>query len=113
MELFKTIKLNLALCFYYPNQTHIFSVERLLAVCVGFLPLGSIVLFAFFEANNVTDYVVPGFMFVTSFAILISFIDTTRQTPEIFSFIDKIEKIINKSKHCHRPFIILQNNQNS
>lgn len=100
MEVFEIIKKKLALCLYYREQTQIFDMNRVLAILFGILPLCSLLLFTLFDADNATDYVMSAFLIVAGTGTLISFIDTTLKTAQIFSFIDRSAKIIEISKHC-------------
>lgn len=105
MKVFKTIQMNLAMCFYQPNQTRIFDVKRLLVIFILISGIGSGVLFALFDADNTPDFVICTFVIVTKIGILISFIDTAIKTTEIFSLVDGIVNSIEISKpdiylHC-------------
>lgn len=99
MELYRTVRMNLANCFYYPNQKRIFGTKRLLAIFLEVLAMISILFFILLEAENAMDYVTAGFLFVPAFGILISFIDTTIKTTKIFAMVDTSVKTIEKSEH--------------
>lgn len=90
MEIFETIKMNLATCLYFPNQKHIFTVKRLLNIISVFLNV--ILLFAFLihEADGITEYVSSAYMTVTALGIFMSMIDTMFKTNTIFVLIDLI-----------------------
>lgn len=106
MDLFKLAKLNLAMCFFRRNQTQIFDVKRLLGILLGISTICSILLFVFFENNNVTDYVISAFLSVSALSIFISFIDTAFKTTQIFSLIDIMVDAIEKSNYCQLLGII-------
>lgn len=103
MELFGIVKMNLAMCLFYPNQTHILDAKRLVVMIVGVLPIGSIALFILLEADEATHYVISVFSIVATFGIFISFVDTTIKTTMIFSLVDLNVRIIEKSKHHQQP----------
>lgn len=98
MKLFKVAKKNLSMCLYYPNQAQIFDVKRLYAVMVQILVVISILLFAIFETNDITDYVISAYLIAAAFGISIAFIDTTLKTTKIFALIDLDVKVIKASK---------------
>lgn len=99
MELFGTIRIILANCLYYPNQTHIFNVERSLVTFAAFLVVVSHFLFLFYEANDITAYVSSAYMTVTVLGVFVSFLNTTFKTKTIFALIDiHIEEIPKRSK---------------
>lgn len=99
MELFETSKMNLATCFYYPNQTRIIDAKRLLVILVGILVIISTLLFILFESGNATGYVISAFTIVVMFSTLISFIDTAAKTTQIFALIDISVKSIKRGKN--------------
>lgn len=99
MIFFNTIKINLAMCLYYPDQTRIFDEKRLLVMIIYFSAIGSVILFALFEAKIATDYVISMFAIVSALGSLISFVDTSIKTKNIFSLIDKLEDITKERKH--------------
>lgn len=105
MDYFKTIKMNLAMCLYYPNQDHIFNVKRLRVIFAAFLVVLSYFAFLFYDAHSKTEYVTSGFMTVSALGIFISFIDTTFKTKTIFKLIDTdIGEIIEKSESTRNLF---------
>lgn len=88
MKPFKTIKMNLAKCCYYPNQTNHFNMKRLLAILAGFFVVVTQFAYLFHEADTVTEYVSSAYMSVSALGIFISMIDTTSKTETIFKLID-------------------------
>lgn len=100
MALFKTIKIHLATCLYFPNETHIFNVKRLLATIAAFLVVVLYFAFLFYEADTVTEYVSSAYMTVATLGIFMSLIDTTFKTKTIFALIDNdLRKICRKSSY--------------
>lgn len=99
MELFKLIKMNLAMCLYFPNQAHIFNKKRFLAIIVAFLLVVSHFIFLFYEANSATEHLSSAYMTVGTFGIFVSLIDTTFKTNTVFILIDvAIKEIIRRSE---------------
>lgn len=88
MNLFKTSKINLAKCLYFPNQTRQCNIKRLLANLVAILTVVSHLLFLFFGAEGVTDYMIAGFWTTTILGVFGSYIHTTIETETIFTLID-------------------------
>lgn len=88
MAFYKTIKVYLAQCSYYPNQTNSFNGKRLLAILAAFLIVASHFLFLFYEADNVVEYVSSAYLSSTTLGFLLSLIDTTLHTEAIFKLID-------------------------
>lgn len=96
MHYYATIKMNLAKCFYFPNQTHIFNVNRLMVNVGIFLLAVSHLTFLFCEADSITESVSAAYMTVTSFGIFVSSMHTTLKTETIFKFIDNFTDRITK-----------------
>lgn len=99
MKFFKTIKMNLAKCLYYPNHTQLFDMKRLLITGAAFLIVVSFFLFLFYEAVSMIEYVSSAYFTTTILGIFLSFIDTTFKTKIIFTIIDdNIGGIVKKSE---------------
>lgn len=88
MNFFETIKINLAKCFYYPNQTNLFNTKRSLITFAAFLVVVSLFLFLFYEATSVIEYVRSAYMCNSLFCVFISYLSTVFKTKLIFEFID-------------------------
>lgn len=99
MKFFKAIEMNLAACFYYPNQTRMLIGKRLLGLVSGLLCVFANILFLIFDAGNAREYVISAFMLVTGAGICISFIDTCIKTTQIFSLVGGCVEAIEKGKH--------------
>lgn len=102
MKFFKTIKKNLATCFFYRNPTRTFLVTRFLGIAIGISLILSIILFAVYEANNATAYVNSAYSFATAIGMVLSFIDTSLKTVQIFELVDSYEHAAKEGKYyCH------------
>lgn len=112
MEFFKTIKMNLSKCLYFPNQVHMFNMKRLLITIPSFLVVVSIFSFFFYEADNVIEYVRTAYMSVTTLGIFVSFLSTMYKTNKIFILIDiDIEQTIRKSEYAIKEtFSLIETN---
>lgn len=88
MELFETIKRNLALCLYFSNQTRVFDVKLLSVYFVAVLVVVSHFLYLFYEAENLTEYVYSVYWTTTMLGVLCASIDTRFETATIFVLID-------------------------
>lgn len=88
MNLFETIKVNLAKCLYFPNQERQCDITRLLVNLIAMFTVVSHLLFLFFGAESVTEYVISGFWTTTTLGTFCSFIHTTIKTATIFVLID-------------------------
>ena len=99
LKLFKTVKLNLAKCLYFPNQTHLFNTKRLLALFAVFMGVVSFCLYLNYEADRVIEYVRSAYMTITFVGIFISLLSTISKTEVIFILIDtNITKTIEESE---------------
>lgn len=99
MTVFETIRKNLAMCLYYPNETHLFDKRRMVVIFVGFLVDASLLAFIVFEANSMEEYAFSAYFVTAFFGIFGSFIHTSTRTPTIFVIIDKdVEEEVNERK---------------
>lgn len=107
MELYKSSKMNLATCLYFPNQTHLFNMKRQLTILAAFLLVVSFFSILFYEADSIEEYVHSAYMTVASLGIFMSLIDTTFENNAIFILIDIVIGIINErcDKLCIAQFI--------
>lgn len=107
MELFKTIKINLAKCLFLPNQKHLFNTKRLLSILAAFSIVVIVVLFFIFEANSAIEYVRSAYMSITAIGLLINFLSLVFKTNEIFLLIDtNFTETINKSELFQILFLL-------
>lgn len=107
MKLFETIKLNLAKCLYFPNQTNLFNKKRLVVILMAFMAVVSFNLFLFCKANSVIEYVRSAYMSVTLLGIFISFLNTIFKTEIIFALIDiNIGETIMNSEYYLTNFML-------
>lgn len=88
MEFIEIVKVKLATCFYYPNQTHVFSVQRLRVIFLGVFTILSQLLFVCLDADNMSDFVIAALIIESVTGTVISFVDTSLKTTKIFSTID-------------------------
>lgn len=99
MNLFETIKKNLAMCLYHPNQTRLNDIKRLLAAFMLFLAIVSFLAFLVYEAENMEEYVFSAYFMNVVMTIFCSFIHTSTETATMFVLIDRdIIEVIKKSK---------------
>lgn len=95
-ELFKKVKINLAKCFFLPDQKHIFNSKRLLSI---FLAIIILVSFLIFEANSVIEYVRSAYLSITVIATFTNFLSYVFKTDEMFILIDThLTETIKKSE---------------
>lgn len=99
MYCFGIIKTNLAKCFYFPNQTQMFSVNRLMFIVKIFWLGVSQFLFLFCEADGIIETVSTAYMTVASFGIFMSLIHTIFKTEFIYKLMDCVsERVITRSE---------------
>lgn len=99
MELFKTMKINLAKCFFLPDQKHLFNSKRLLSIFLAIIILVIVVSFLIFEANSVIEYVRSAYLSITVIATFINFLSYVFKTDEMFILIDThLTETIKKSE---------------
>lgn len=100
MQFFETNKINLARCFYYPNQTNPFNPKLVLIIFAAFLVVVSLFLFPFYEANSVIEFVRSAYMCNSLLCVYIAFLSTVFKSKLIFEFIDtNIGAAVEKSEH--------------
>lgn len=99
MELFKTMKINLAKCFFLPDQKHLFNSKRLLSIFLAIIILVIVVSFLIFEANSVIEYVRSAYLSITVIATFTNFLSYVFKTDEMFILIDThLTETIKKSE---------------
>lgn len=85
---FETIKRNLAMCLYYPDETNIFGIKRVVATFAAFLAVASFFAYPLYEADSMEEYVFSAYFITTLFGVFCSFIHTSFKTEAIFKLAD-------------------------
>lgn len=112
MKFFETIVMNLAKCYYFPNQKRLFDTKRLLVTIIAFLIVISNFAYLFYEVNTVIGYVRFAYMFVTVLGIFVSFLSTIIKTKTIFILIDSnIGNTITQSEYFLEFYFFLNNSK--
>lgn len=104
MKVFQVIKVNLMMCHLYPDRSKsVFDMRHLLFCAVFALLVTLHFLFLIYEAQTIEEYVRSMYMTATTLGISISFIATLFKTAQIFTMIQRLDGIVEKSMY----FILL------
>lgn len=98
MEIFETIKINLAMCHLFSDQTKVFDMQRVLTSIISILFVVLHFIFLLCEAHTIEEYVRSTYMTTTALGLYIAFTTTLFKTPKLFTMIEHVERIVEMSK---------------
>ena len=93
MKICETIRLNLGLSGFRPNQTHLLNMNHLISIFASITHVA----FFFCEAENVIEYVNSAYFTTTTLGIFISHTNSICKSTTLFILIENLEKIVNRS----------------
>lgn len=97
MKLFQLLQKNFEFLGFSQNL-HPFNQRQLILYFEGVLILVSFVLFMFFIANSVKEFMNSFYLITAAIITIISFTSTVLKAPILFHFFDFIEQSVNSSK---------------
>lgn len=101
MKLFQTLQRNLLLVKFHPNQTNsFFGLIRQHSSCFSqsSMSIASLTLYLLHDASSVKEYMDSMFLTMAAITIFVSFSNTVFKTPELYTFLNSIEKAGNNSE---------------
>lgn len=108
MKLFQTLRRNLAIVKFDPNQTDsFFGLIRQHCSCFSqsSLSIVSLTLYLVHDANSVKEYMDSMFLTTAAVTIFASFSSTVFKTPELYTLLNNAETVGNDSELIYLRFI--------
>lgn len=97
MEIFLTVKKNLASLAFVPNQRP-FYTNQLIHTSYGFLAIILQCLYLFFDAETIKEYMDSIFMTTVGILVYVGYLSMVFKMVTIFIFIDDMEQVVNRRK---------------
>lgn len=99
MKIFQLIKVNLTMDLLYSERSDFFDIRRLIISTIFALCVILHFMFLIYEAHTTEQFVRSVYMSATTLGISISLIATLFKTARIFTMIQSLETIVEKSKY--------------